>query len=161
MNPPADPVLAGATTMRHWLQFVNTNAQVNGFGFAIPGQPGFWQVDNGQVVGMAGGADRGAVNGPGPYYDSNAPGGGYSLPYTFHDSPEFYSGIGTYLHFTLIPAWDVSVGGNNHIIVGDTGITWGFRIVPEPSTVTLMVIGIVVISIGARFQRTFVRTRAA
>lgn len=165
INPPANPVLAGATITPHWIQLINESQRLAGgtFGFAIAGQPGFWALDNGFVVGAAGGANRGAVGGTGPYYDSNAPAGGFSVPPTYHDSPQFFSAQTgtTYLHFTTIPAWDVSVGGNNYIIVGDTGITWGFTIVPEPSTNTLMIVGIVLISIVARFQRTFARTRAA
>jgi hypothetical protein len=166
INPPADPVLAGATITRHWLQLLNTDQRYDSgkgpFGFAIAGQPGFWQVDNGDVVGTAGGANRGAVHGAGPYYDSNSsPDSGLSVPYDFHDDPQFYSGVGTYLHFITIPAWDVSKDGTNYIIVGDTGISWGFAIVPEPSTNILMVVGIVLILIVYRFKRTRVRTRAA
>lgn len=163
INPPADPVLAGAAITRHWLQLLNMDKRYGNFGYAIAGQPGFWQVDNGDVVGAAGGANRGAVGGAGPYYDSNAPGGGFSVPYSFHDSPHYYSGVGTYLHFTTIPAWDVSVGGQNHIIVGDTGISWGFKIVavPEPSTNTIFVGIVVLILIVAPVQRTFVGSRAA
>lgn len=160
INPPPDPVLAGATITQHWLQLLNEDKKYGNFGFAIDGQPGFWQVDNGDVVGAAGGANRGVVNGLGPYYDSNAPGGGFLVPYNFHDDPQFYSGDGTYLHFTSIPAWDVSIGGNNYIIAGDTAISWGFHI-PEPSTVTLMAHGIVVMLILARFQRTTVDTHVA
>lgn len=159
INPPADPVLAGATITRHWLNLLNMDKRYGNFGYAIAGQQGFWQVDNGDVVGTAGGNNRGAVGGAGPYYDSNAPGGGFSVPYSFHDSPEYYSGIGTYLHFTTIPAWDVDIGGKNHIIVGDTGISWGFTIVPEPSTITLMVVGVLIL-IVTRFRRVFVHTRA-
>jgi len=159
INPPADPVLPGATITRHWLQLLNEDKRYGNFGFAIAGQPGFWQVDNVDVVGMAGGANRGAVGGPGPYYDSNAPGGGFSVPYSFHDSPEFYSGVGTYLHFTTLLAWDVSLGGNNYIIVGDPGITWGFSIVAEPSSITLMITAIVLLLTVVRFQSTRLRTR--
>lgn len=160
VNPPADPVLARATITRHWLQFVNTDKKINGFGYAIAGLSGFWQVDNGQVVGTAGGTNRGAVGGAGPYYDSNAPGGGFSVPYSFHDFPHYYSGVGTYLHFTAIPAWDVSKEGSNYVIVGDTGIKWGFTIVPEPSTLTIF-FGFVLILIVARFRRGFLRAASS
>lgn len=141
LNPnlaaPAN-VPAGSTATLHWLQYVNTNAKVNGYGFPIAGQQGFWQMDNGQVNG---GAAAGA--GTGPYYDSNAPGGGFSVPPTFHDAPQFYSGVGTYLHFDAIPTWDVftpAAGGKpatESIDVADYGVAWGFQIVPEPGTASI------------------------
>ncbi len=144
-NPPADPVLEGATITRHWINILNMDKRYGDFGYAIAGQQGFWQVDNGDVEGTNGGTNRGAVNGAGPYYDSNSA-GGFSTPYTFHDAPQFYSGIGSYLHFITIPAWDVSSGGKNYIVVGDTGIKWGFTIVPEPSTITLSALSVLVVA---------------
>ena len=41
----------GDVVTMHWLQVVNTNAQVNGYGYTINGQPGVWQADNGQSDG--------------------------------------------------------------------------------------------------------------
>ena len=93
---------------------------------------------------MNGGAAAGA--GTGPYYDSNA-GGGFSVPPTFHDAPQFYSDVGTYLHFDAIPTWDIftpAAGGNpatESIDVGNFGLAWGFQIVPEPSSIVLVLIG--------------------
>jgi hypothetical protein len=137
LNPnlagPANPP-AGSTVTEHWLQYINTNAKVNGYGFQIAGQQGFWQLDNGQVNGgLAAGA------GTGPYYDSNAD-AGFSVPPTFSDMPQFYSGVGTYLDFTVIPVWDVftpAANGNpatESIDVANVGLQWGFSIVPEPTT---------------------------
>jgi len=153
---PATP--ANATL--HWLQYVNTSAQVNGYGFAINNQAGFWQVDNGQVTG-------GAAAGPatGPYYDSNAD-AGFSVPPAFHDAPQFYSGAGTYLHFTAIPTWDVftAANGNNPatetIEVGDLALTWGFSIqaVPEPSSICLWSISAIFVW---GFRKRIMKTTAA
>jgi len=95
-------VPAGSTVTEHWLQILNESYQVNGFGYSIAGQQGFWKLDNGN---QAGGAAAGA--GTGPYYDSNAPPGALSVPPTFSDSPEFYSGVGFYFHADTIPTWDV------------------------------------------------------
>lgn len=146
-------VPAGATASLHWLQYVNTDSKVNGFGFSITGQPGYWQLDNGQKNG-------GKAAGPatGPYYDSND-GAGFSTPPSFFDSPHFYSGVGTYLHFTAIPTWDLftpASGGNpatEIISVADYGISWGFQIVPEPSSIVLIVTGSVVICGVALLRR--------
>lgn len=128
-NPPPGPVLAGATITQHWLSVIHMNERYGDFGYAIPDKTGFWQVDNGDVTGSAHGRDRGAVGGAGPYYDSNAPDGGFSVPYSFHDFPHYYSHVRTHLNFTTIPAWDVCKDGRNYVIVGDTGICWGFGIV--------------------------------
>ncbi len=146
VNPPADPVLAGAKITEHWLQLLNEDQPYNHFGFAIARRQGFWELDNGDKA-----------PGDGPFYDSN---GGNIVPPTFLDTPGpiegigGVSGIGAYLHFTTIPSWDVLVGATNYAIVGDTGITWGFTVVPEPSTIILVGVGIVLITIVARFQRT-------
>ena len=129
MNPPA-----GSTVTEHWLQYVNTSAQVNGFGFQIAGQSGFWQLDNGQKNAPATASGAGT----GPYYDSN--GDGFSTPPNFSDAPQFYSGVGTYLDFTVIPVWDVftpaagATPATESIDVANEGIEWGFTVVPEPTT---------------------------
>jgi hypothetical protein len=144
---------AGSTATLHWLQILNDDQRYGNFGYAIAGQQGFWQLDNGDVVG---GAAAGA--GTGPYYDSNAPGGGFSTPPGFHDFPRYYAGVGSYLHFLAIPTWDVFIpaGGGNpateSIMVGNYGIAWGFKIVPEPSSITLIAFGVVAI-VGVAWKR--------
>ena len=161
MNPnlasPVGPFPNGTVVTEHWLQYINTNAQVNGFGYAIAGQQGFWQVDNGQVNGAA---VNGTINGAGtnngnngPYYDSNNNDMGnplkdFSVPPTFSDSPKYYAGVGTYLYFDAIPAWDIytpAAGVNpatDVIDVGNYGLGWGFKIVPEPSSFVLLAVGL-------------------
>lgn len=153
LNPnlasPAVP--GGSTATLHWLQYVNTNAKVNNYGFAINGQQGFWQLDNGQVNG---GAAAGAATGP--YYDSNANPGDFSTPPTFHDAPQFYAGEGTYLHFTAIPVWDIYTPAagedpaTESINVGNYGISWGFAVIPEPSSSFAFIF---VLSLGMRALR--------
>ncbi|WP_347986274.1 hypothetical protein [Methylomonas sp. AM2-LC] len=133
-NPAAPTAPAGSTVTEHWLQILNEDQKYGGFGYAIAGQNGFWQLDNGD---KAGGAAAGA--GTGPYYDSNAAGGGFSVPPTFHDFPHYYSGVGTYLHFTAIPTWDIytpAAGGkaaSETIDVGSYGIAYGFQINASPA----------------------------
>ena len=131
LNAPADPVVndPSATITRHWIQVVNTRSQVNGYGFALPGLGGFWQLDNGQLSWSS--------PSTGPFYDSNAAAGAYSTPYDFFDFPKYYQGVGNYLHFTVFPAWEVDTGGKSYQILGDTGLTWGFSVIalPEPSGV--------------------------
>jgi|SRR5580704_3549474 hypothetical protein len=157
LNPnlagPAVP--AGSTVTEHWLQVVQTNAQVNGYGFPIVPLQGYWQADNGQKDGK-----KAAGAGTGPYYDSNAPGGGFSTPPGFHDLPHFYSGAGTYLHFDVFPTWDIftPAAGNTPatetIDVGSVGLAWGFQIqaVPEPSTGMFMVAGLALIGLSGRVR---------
>jgi hypothetical protein len=146
---------AGSTATLHWLNLEQASFQVNGFGFNnIPGQQGWWKLDNGNVQG---GAAAGA--GTGPYYDSNAA-PGFSTPPSFFDGPQFYSGIGTYLHFDTIPTWDVftpAAGGNpatENIDVGNYAVTWGFTIVPEPSLTILAGAGLLVSLMVRKFRRT-------
>jgi len=149
LNPnlagPVGPPPPGTIVTEHWLQLLNEDQRYVAesgapFGFAIPGQPGFWQVDNGDV---AGGAAAGA--GTGPYYDSN---GGTIVPPMFSDFPHYYAGGGTYLHFDAIPTWDVftpamgDTAASELIEVGNYGLAWGFSIVPEPSTISLMAVGL-------------------
>src|SRR5215472_5408792 len=136
-------VPAGSTASIHWLQLLNEDKPYNGFGFPIAGLPGFWQLDNGDVSG-------GAAAGPatGPYYDSFAPLGAFPVPPLFVDSPRFYSGVGSYLHFTVIPIWDVftpAAGGRpatESIDIADFGLAWGFFVVPEPSSLLLLAVGL-------------------
>jgi hypothetical protein len=128
----------GSIVTEHWVQILNEDRLYNGFGYAIAGQPGFWQVDNGD---MAGGKANGWQTGP--YYDSNSD-KGFSVPPGFFDSPQYYSGVGTYLHFDAIPTWDVydPKNGTESIDVGDYGFAWGFQIVgvnaPEPGTLLML-----------------------
>jgi hypothetical protein len=144
-NPPANPAVpAGAVITSHWLQLVNTSSQVNGYGYALAGEQGFWQLDNGQKDWAAG---------VGPFYDSNAPAGAFSVPPTYHDAPQFYSGTGTYLHFITIPSWDVSLNGKDYLLIGNAGIEWGFSISPEPSTFALAGCFAVLLAIVAWVRR--------
>jgi hypothetical protein len=151
LAPPA-AAPPGATSTLHWLQMLNEDRMyptVSGdFGFAIAGQPGFWQMDNGDKTGSTA---TGATTGP--YYDSNSA-GGFSVPPSFHDAPKFYSGVGSYLHFTAIPTWDVyfpdTIPPSETIKVADYGVAWGFSIVPEPSAVLLMFIGSSLIALARR-----------
>ena len=159
-------VPAGSTATLHWLQILNEDRQYGGFGFPIAGQQGFWQVDNGDING---GAVSATVNGSGtnngnngPYYDSNnnsaVTGRTFSVPPPFFDSPRYYAGVGTYLHFTAIPTWDVftpAAGGNlatDVIDVADFGLAWGFAIVPQPSSSSLVVVGFLLL-IGHVWRR--------
>jgi PEP-CTERM motif len=158
---PAAPNVPGAQTTLHWLQYVNTSSKINGYGFAINGQQGFWQMDNGQANGAAVSATvngNGQNNGNnGPYYDSNnqsPPNKPFSVPNNFSDSPSYYNGVGTYLHFLAIPTWDVytpAAGGNpatDTIDVANYGLAWGFQIVavPEPSSLALVALGLLAVA---------------
>jgi len=149
LAPPA-AAPPGATSTLHWLQMINEDQKYGGFGFPIAGQSGFWQFDNGD---KNGGTASGATTGP--YYDSNpVPGKIFSTPPSFHDAPKFYNGIGSYLHFTAIPTWDVlfpdTIPPSETIKVADYGVTWGFSIVPEPSAVLLVIVGSSLIALARR-----------
>ena len=60
--------------------------------------------------------------------------------------------MGFYLHFLAVPVWDVYTPANGPIAATDTidvanfGVSWGFSIVavPEPSTMALGVVGVIV-----------------
>jgi hypothetical protein len=138
-NPAAPVAPPGTVVTEHWLQFISTDSPVNGYGFAIAGLPGLYQLDNGQIDG---GPAAGAASGP--YYDSFAPPDEYSTPPDFHDFPHYYAGVGTYLHFDDIPTWDLytPASGNNpateSIDVGSYGFAYGFTVVPEPANYVLM-----------------------
>ena len=137
---------AGDTITMHWLQVVNTNAQVNGYGFTLNGQPGVWQADNGQTDGSkVDGTHNGSGNNNGnfgPYYDSGFdskfdPDKDFSVPPNFYDFPHWYSGIGTSLLFDAFPTWDVynATAGTDTMYVASEGVQWGFQIVPEPASI--------------------------
>jgi hypothetical protein len=135
----------GYTVTAHWLQFINTDTNYNNFGYALAGHSGFWLLDNGRVP---------WVPGAGPFFDSNSTPGTYSVPPNFSDTVQYYHGAGTYLHFTTIPAWDVSNGGTvDWLVVGDTGLTWGFSISPEPSTILLATEFLVVAAVAGACLR--------
>jgi hypothetical protein len=140
-------VPAGSTVTLHWIQLINSSSKINGYGYAIAGQSGYWQFDNGQINGSSA---AGAYYGP--YYDSFAPPNTYSTPPNFYDFPDYYSGVGTYLNFETVPVWDVYTPGTNggasteSIDVGDYGVAWGFQVespsvVPEPSSFLLVTLG--------------------
>jgi PEP-CTERM motif-containing protein len=158
---PATP--AGSTVTEHWLQVVQTNAQVNGYGFPIVPLQGYWQADNGQKNG-----GKAAGAGTGPYYDSNSAPGDFSTPPKFHDLPAFYLGAGTYLHFDVFPTWDIftpaagKAPASDTIDVGSVGLAWGFQIVavPEPSTGMFMVAGLALIGLSGRYRFTRNRDRS-
>ncbi len=133
-------------------------ATANGYAgtqLAAPNNQGYWYIDNGFVAGAAvDGTNNGAGtnNGNnGPYYDSNnVPATSkmtFPAPPTFSDSPGFFSGVGFYIQFETIPVWDVytPAGGGNAatdvIDVGNYGVTWGFAIVPEPSSIVMVLVG--------------------
>jgi len=69
------------------------------------------------------------------------------VPPTFHDAPQFYSGAGFYFHADVFPIWDVftpAAAGKpatESIDIADYGVAWGFSIVPEPSSIVLIVMG--------------------
>ena len=133
-NVPMPNVPKGSTATLHWLQYVNSNAKVNGYGFQIVPLNRFWQMDNGQ-------ANGGAASGPatGPYLDSNgdslyAVGNAFGPP-NFGDSPMYYSDADTtYLHFVTIPTWDVftpasgMTPASETIYVANEGLAWGFSV---------------------------------
>jgi hypothetical protein len=164
LNPnlagPANPP-AGSTVTEHWLQIFNGNtATANshaGVQLAAPNNQGYWYIDNGFSTGaMVNGTNNGAGtnNGNnGPYYDSNnvpaTSGMTFSVPPMFSDTPGFFSGVGFFLHFLAIPVWDVytpAQGINNPatdtIDVGNFGVSWGFSVVPEPSSLILLAVGL-------------------
>jgi hypothetical protein len=164
LNPyPAAPgnLPAGAQVTQHWLQIFNAStATANGHAgvqLAAPNNVGYWYIDNGFVSG-------GLPTGPGgvaPYYDSN---GGSIVPPDFEDSPKFFRGNGYFLHFQVIPVWDVfvpakpatdqtpAVPASETIYAGNFGVAWGFRVVPEPSSIVIMVFGMVTL-VGVAWKR--------
>jgi hypothetical protein len=145
---------ANAVVTEHWLQLLNEDQRYNDFGYTINGYPpGIWKLDNGSVEGTT---PSGAASGP--YYDSNGD-PGFSVPPSFFDGPQFYSGVGTFFRATAIPTWDVYVPATmtspatETIDVGDYGVSWGFYIVPEPATGALIVIGFALIRGTGRVRR--------
>jgi len=144
----------GSTATLHWLQIFNAStATANGHAgvqLAAPNNVGYWYIDNGFVSGTSPPTGAGGVA---PYYDSNN--GPNITPPTFGDTPSFFSGVGYFLHFQVVPVWDVFVpavpptDGNpgtpatETMYVGNYGIAWGFRVVPEPSSIVIMVFGMV------------------
>ncbi len=166
LNPnlagPVGPFPQGTVVTEHWLQIFNMSmANANGHAgqaLGAPNNTGFWYIDNGFATGaMVDGTNNGAGtnNGNnGPYYDSNNnamgnPNNAFSVPPSFSDTPGFFSGVGFYIHFEAIPTWDIytpAANGNpatDTIDVGDYAVLWGFKIVPEPSSVLLLAIGLV------------------
>ena len=136
------------TVTAHWLQLINESSKFNNFGYAVPGQPGYWFLDNGRVPWSPG---------AGPFYDSND--SGFSTPPNYFDNPKYYQGAGTYLHFTTIPAWEISNGGTvDWLVVANTGLTWGFAIVPEPSSMVLLAQFVLAAAVAETWRR---RRRAA
>jgi hypothetical protein len=130
----------GATL--HWLNLLNedrryaTTENPAGFGFAIPGLPGFWQFDNGDLSATM-------TNGVAPFYDSNN--GPNVFPPNFRDDPSVAQQVGSFLHFFTIPTWDVVEAGDHTLIIGDTGVSWGYAVVPEPASLVLLAIGLLIL----------------
>lgn len=164
-------IVPGSVATEHWLQVFNMSmANANGHAgqsLAAPNNMGFWYNDNGFATGMTvDGTNNGAGtnNGSnGPYYDSNnvpaTSGMTFSTPPDFFDGPQFFSGVGFYIHFLAIPTWDVytpAANGNpatDSIEVGNYGVMWGFSIVPEPSSVSLLMVALVCL-VGFIWRRT-------
>jgi hypothetical protein len=132
-------------TTLHWLNLLNESQPFatketgfKPFGFQIQGFSGYWEVDNGDVSAKKKG------DGIAPFYDSNN--GPNIKPPNFSDNPSVGKAIpGTYLHFYTIPTWDVSQGGTDYLIVGDPGVSWGYAVTPEPSTLSLAGIAAVIV----------------
>jgi hypothetical protein len=152
----AQPMIPmGSIATLHWLQLLNESSTFatmeggTGFGYPIAGQPGYWQLDNGDKPGTtAAGAALGAANGP--YYDSNGgPTGATQTVPNFYDFPNYYSGYGTYLHFDAIPTWDVytpataMTPATDTIDIGNYAVAWGFTVVPEPAVGMCVIIAAV------------------
>jgi hypothetical protein len=120
----------------HWLQILDEDQQYGttetggtAFGYSIPPLPGYWEFDNGDVQNNG--------NGIAPFYDSND--GPNIVPPDFSDNASVGSAIpGTFLHFILIPTWDVTSGNTNTVYVASQGIAWGYAVVPEPASVGLL-----------------------
>jgi hypothetical protein len=138
----APPAPVGATVTQHWIQILNEDRQysIGGgavYGFAINGQSGFWQIDNSDKTFTVG-------SGFSPFYDVAFNGW---TPTAVGDDPTTLSDglLGAYLHFTMLPVWDAQtvVAGKtvDSLYVGDQGFSWGFSIVPEPSSIVLVLIG--------------------
>ncbi len=173
-QPTMPNVPNGSTATLHWLQIFNmSDASANahaGVQLASPNDTGYWYIDNGFVQGAAVDATNngdGTNNGNnGPYYDSNNDANvtnkTFSTPLMFSDTPGDFSGVGYYIHFSVIPTWDVytpaTLAGpaTDTIYVADYGVGWGFSVVPEPATYVLMVfatLSFLVIAVRRR-QRT-------
>jgi hypothetical protein len=120
----------------HWLQLLNEDQRYPGgfgngpFGYAIAGQKGYWQLDNDDIA---------WAKGVGPYYDSNSPA---PTPFpNFYDKPTQTVPLGGYLHFYTIPVWDLNANGVDTIYAGAPAISWGFTVLPEPSSIVSASIG--------------------
>jgi PEP-CTERM motif len=148
------PAPNGATVTQHWLQILNEDRQYplggGGYGFAIPGQSGYWQIDNNDQTFTKG-------SGISPYYDVNF--GGWSTTEVGDDPTVLSDGLkGAYLHFTMLPVWDAQTGTGTNMVdtlyVGDQGFSWGFSVVPEPSTLALVLLAAVTGVIAWRRRQT-------
>ena len=90
------------------------------------------------------------------------------IPFSIHFTNTFqivvYILIGYFLHFQVVPVWDVFVpavppaDGNpgtpatETMYVGNYGVAWGFRVVPEPSSIVIMTFGMVTL-VGVAWKR--------
>jgi hypothetical protein len=144
LGTTAAPAPMGATVTQHWIQIINEDRQYplggGGYGFAITGQSGFWQIDNNDKTFTVG-------SGFSPFYDVAF--NGWSTTAVGDDPTVLSDGLaGAYLHFTMLPVWDaqtVAMGKTTDTLyVGDQGFSWGFSVVaPEPSSITLILVAAV------------------
>lgn len=140
LGATAVPAPTGATVTEHWIQILNEDRQYplggSGYGFTIAGQSGFWQIDNNDKTFTAG-------SGFSPFYDVAF--GGWSATEIGDDPTVLSDGkAGAYLHFITLPVWDaqtVAIGKTTDTLyVGDQGFSWGFSVVPEPSSFMLIMV---------------------
>ena len=129
---------SGTSVTQHWVQVIHEDRQYGNYGFAITGQQGFWQIDNGDQTFTVGSNVT-------PFYDV-----AFSSMWSasdYGDDPTVLNDgvLGAYLHFYTIPVWDVQTVANSvttdTLYMANAGISWGFSVVPEPGSIILVVLG--------------------